>query len=473
MKVFTPALRPLFLCALLTCFLSTGISQTEPVKIQRLSRLLLTAKEDSNKVTLLWQLAEQYQSFKPDTSLQLAQKSLLLAQRTRYIEGESRSLAILATSQYLLGDYPAALHNYMLKLKIEEKRDNPRNYASALNNIGITYILLEDYPSALEYLHRADSIVATSPEVIKSELKYNIEVNMGEAYYRMKNARLAAFHFDNARKIVGVSDSAAIGTAILGQANVLLLNNELNKSLVTYREAYTYLRGGSDADILCELHLGQAKAYDKLGLHDSAIFFANNSYALAEQSKFLSRQLDAATLLSSIYNQLKKFDSAFSYLDRAGQLQDAIKGREKIKASVILSMNEKMRQAEIVEENVRDKKARYQRLQWSIIAICIPILFLITLLISRRKVSRKLVTLMCIISLLFLFEFLTLVLHPVIAEFTHHIPVFELLIFVCIAALLVPAHHRLEHILISKLAKNKSEIKAIPIKTNKMRLRKT
>src|SRR5688500_12954666 len=132
MKIFTSALRLLCLCASLTCLMLNGFTQTQSVKIQRLANLLSTEKQDSNRVTLLWQLAEQYQSFKPDTSLQLAQKSLLLAQRTRYTEGESRSLAILATSQYLLGDYPAALHNYMLKLKIEEKRNNPRNYASAL-----------------------------------------------------------------------------------------------------------------------------------------------------------------------------------------------------------------------------------------------------------------------------------------------------------------------------------------------------
>lgn len=59
---------------------------------------------------------------------------------------------------------------------------------------------------------------------------------------------------------------------------------------------------------------------------------------------------------------------------------------------------------------------------------------------------------MGILSLLILFEYLTLLLHPVVAEFTHHTPILELLIFVCIAAILIPAHHRIEHWLIHKLA---------------------
>lgn len=56
------------------------------------------------------------------------------------------------------------------------------------------------------------------------------------------------------------------------------------------------------------------------------------------------------------------------------------------------------------------------------------------------------------LSLLFLFEYLTLLLHPTVAELTHHTPVYEILIFVGIAAILIPAHHRLEHWMIHKLS---------------------
>jgi len=437
--------------------------------IDSLSNLLSAEKTDSNKVTLLWKLAEQYQSFKPDTALQLAQKALLLSKKIEFTEGESRSLALLATSQYLLGDYPKALNNYMLKLKIEEKRNSPRNYASALNNIGITYILLEDYTNALEYLNRANSTVDATGGKVKAELKYNIEINIGEAYYRMKMADSASAHFNTAFSIARSSnDTAALGAAILGKANVLALRNEAGNALPYYRNAYHYLYRGSDMDILCEVGLGMAKVYEKLNEKDSSVYFANWSYSIAKRSNFLSHQLDAAFFLSSHYYTAKKYDSAFSYLQEAVQLQDSVKGHEKIKAAMILSINEKLRQQEMAEQKIRDKEARSQQLQWSLIAICIPILFLITLMVSRIKVHKKLITFMGIISLLFLFEFLTLVLHPIIANFTHHIPIFELLIFVTIAALLVPAHHRLEHTLLLKLTKRHRDDNRIRINTKKL-----
>ena len=189
--------------------------------------MLLKENTDSNRVSLLWQLAEQYQPIKPDTALRLAQQGLLLAQRIKFKEGESRSLAMLATSQYLLGNYPNALNNYMLKLKLEEKRNSPRNYASALSNIGLMYILLGEYNNALGYLYKADSTVEAAGGQAKNDLKYSITINIGEAWYRMKVADSAYFYFKQALAIAQQSaDSFSLGAAVLGEANVLALKEE-------------------------------------------------------------------------------------------------------------------------------------------------------------------------------------------------------------------------------------------------------
>jgi Flp pilus assembly protein TadD len=74
----------------------------------------------------------------------------------------------------------------MQKLKIEEKRNSVRNYASALNNIGLMYILLSDYKSALSYLYRADSTVNAVGGQAKQDLQNSILTNLGETFYRMK-----------------------------------------------------------------------------------------------------------------------------------------------------------------------------------------------------------------------------------------------------------------------------------------------
>jgi ABC-type transport system involved in cytochrome c biogenesis permease subunit len=92
-----------------------------------------------------------------------------------------------------------------------------------------------------------------------------------------------------------------------------------------------------------------------------------------------------------------------------------------------------------------------QQLQMLLIGIFIPGLFLLTVLLSRVEIHTRVIRLLGVLSLLFLFEYLTLLLHPTVARLTQHTPVYEILIFVVIAAILIPAHHRLEHWLIQKL----------------------
>lgn len=448
-------MRPVLLFLLLIHFVIAVPAQVS--KIDSLSQLLKKERADSSRVTLLWRLAEQYQSFKPDTAMQLAQKGLLLAQRIKYTEGESRSLALLATSQYLLGNYPKALNNYMLKLKIEEKRNSPRNYASALNNIGLMYILLGEYSSALGYLYRADSTVEEAGGKTKEELKYNITGNIGEAYYRMNVPDSAGLYFKKALVLATqTGDKFSLGASMLGEANVLALQQHNNEALQYYHPAFDYLNDGQNDELLCEVTLGMAKIYDQLNHKDSAVFFGDMSYTMAAKGRFLSRQLDAATFLSKYYKKQQLYDSAFAYMEQTVDLKDSIKGQEKTKEAMIISNNEQLRQAEIAEQKIRDKEIRSQQLQLLVIAIFIPTFFLLTLFISRIKIHVTIIKFMGIISLLLLFEFLTLLLHPAVADFTHHVPVLELLIFVSIAAGLIPLHHRLEHLLIEKLTKGRN-----------------
>lgn len=447
-------MRPFkFLSFLLFCTFSI---QAQQPKIDSLKNRLLTEKEDSNRVTLLWKLAQQYQSFKPDTSLVLSEEALLLARRIQFTEGESRSLALLAASQYLLGDYPKALSNYMQKLRIEEKRNSPRNFASALNNIGLMYILLADYPKALSYLYRADSTVEAVGGVAKEELKYSITNNIGETYLRMKKADSANHYFEDALQLAKqAGDSYYLGESMVGLANVYSLNLQRKEAAKYYFMAVPYLKEVLNNDLLCEAYLGIAKIFDVTGPADSAAFYGNLCYNVAKNDGFLSRQMDAAIFLSGHYKKLSTYDSAYHFMELSAELKDSVMGNEKLRAATIISSDEQIRQAEMAEQKRKDKAARYQQLQLLMIAIFIPLFFLVTLFVSKIKIHVHFIRFMGIISLLLLFEYLTLLLHPMIANLTHHKPVLELLIFVVIGAGLIPLHHRMEHWLISRLIKDR------------------
>ena len=440
----------------LCILLFTVCCRAQVPKIDSLNKLLISEKADSNKVTLLWNLSLQYMSFKPDTSLELAQQALLLARRIKFIEGESRSVSLLANSQFLLGNYPKALNNYMLKLKIEEKRNSPLDYSRALMNIGLMYILLGEYPNALSYLYRADSTVETADKNVKDEMKYAIMVNIGEAFYRMDMPDSAGLYFRNSLTIAKqTNDPFSLSASMLGVANVLALQQNYTEALQYYRQSFNYLNDGLNNDMLCETTLGLAKVYDNLNNKDSARYFGRMSFMVAKRDGFLSREMDAANFLSQYFKKREVFDSAYFYIELTANLKDSINGQEKTKEAMMISTNEKLRQAEIADQKQREKATRFQQLQLLVIAVFIPLFFLLTLFISRIKIPVIIIKFMGIISLLVFFEYLTLLLHPFVANLTNHIPVLELLIFVCLAAGIIPLHHRLEHLLVAKLTGHK------------------
>jgi hypothetical protein len=133
-------------------------------------------------------------------------------------------------------------------------------------------------------------------------------------------------------------------------------------------------------------------------------------------------------------------------------LKDSLFNQEKVKQVQILTINEQLREAELAEMQQKQKEERSNNLQLMGIGAFIPLFFGIILLLSRKKSKPRTIEFMGLLGLLFLFEFVSLLIHPYIAGYTNHTPVFMLFILVAVAALLVPTHHKLEKFVIDKLA---------------------
>ncbi len=83
---------------------------------------------------------------------------------------------------------------------------------------------------------------------------------------------------------------------------------------------------------------------------------------------------------------------------------------------------------------------------------------------------KRLITFFAVLGLLIVFEFINLLIHPWLAEFTNDSPVLMLLTLVIIAALLIPLHHKMEHIIKEKLVKKNKAIRLAAAKKTIERL---
>jgi len=189
-------------------------------KFDSLASRLAVEKIDSNRVKLMWLMADASNLYDPDTSLQLAQQALYFARKIKYTEGESRSLGVLAVAFREIGNYQQALKFFLEKLQIEEKRNTPRNLASVLINIGILYIYLEQYNDALSYYRRADAVV-TQNHV--EDLEYYIKNNLGDAFERLNINDSAFIYFNKSLAIATkTNDGDLMGASMIGLGHVYL-----------------------------------------------------------------------------------------------------------------------------------------------------------------------------------------------------------------------------------------------------------
>ena len=99
-------------------------------------------------------------------------------------------------------------------------------------------------------------------------------------------------------------------------------------------------------------------------------------------------------------------------------------------------------------------------LQYIGITVAIVVLVVAFLLFSHSIIAnQRLIKFLSVIFLLIIFEFINLLIHPFIEEITHHSPALILSIMVCIAALLVPLHHKIEALITPALIEKNNRIR--------------
>ena len=161
--------------------------------------------------------------------------------------------------------------------------------------------------------------------------------------------------------------------------------------------------------------------------------------------------------LQKVYGALKQHDSAYYYAGLELAYRDSLFNQENINAVNAISFNEDIRQKEETIKKSAEALERKHNLQYAAITLGLVGLLIGFFLLSNTViVNQRLIQFLGVLSLLIVFEFINLLLHPFIGTITHHSPLLMLLFMVCIAALLIPIHHKLEHWITHKMiTKNK------------------
>ncbi|CAN5508475.1 hypothetical protein BH10BAC1_BH10BAC1_21120 [soil metagenome] len=321
----------MFLFAFVFCMGKTIAQQTE---LDSLVSLLKMAKEDTNKVNLLFKLSQECNE---DQILKYAESSLVLAQKLNYKmgianaqsnvgygyelvgkndiaidyykkslsireeikdkKGIGNSFADIGSYYYLQGNYSIALENFLKSLSIRKELKDKKGIAGLYNNIGLIYSNQGIYPKALEQYFNALKIKEEigDKRAIASTLN-----NLGRIYEFQFDYSLALQEYGKAleiyEKLKSKRDIAMslnnIGSVYMNRSssvkNIEERNNDLDTALRYYEDALKIREEIGDEE-------GMATTYSNIGV----INFIKADFVkeLSLKSKYLHKAL-AQYLLS-------------------------------------------------------------------------------------------------------------------------------------------------------------------------------
>jgi len=393
----------------------------------------------------------------PVLDMKNAEIILVHGQKTNDKVCQVLGLACLGYDYRAFGNTARSLQ-YNLKAKVlAEKSKDDRLIFPVYSGLATNYLDLGDYPKAISY-NLASLEKAAHVEV--NPLTIFANLTMGEIYLAINKTDSALIYTQKAYELsmsTGIKDYLGGIYGQLGSIQVKLKNPVLALSYLnlSLEEGYKI----ESPKYINIPYTAIAEFYLNANQKDSAITYSKKAISAVKNSAFETMVIKPAKLLTEIYRNVN-IDSAFKYSEMYRTAKDSLFSTKAIQQTQLMTFEEGARLQELSVVQAKDEEQRKQNIQYAVIALVIITFVILFLILSRSFIANtKLIEFFGVIALLVLFEFLNLLLHPLLENITHHTPVFMLLALVCIASLLVPMHHKIEKWATRKLVEKNKRVR--------------
>jgi tetratricopeptide (TPR) repeat protein len=429
-------------------FIFIYLAQRNPLKAQNniidsLNHILQNEKKDTVRCLVMEQLAFQYQLSNPDIALVLAEQGMNLSRKIKYLRGDVKCLSRIGTIYSITGNGTRGLELILQALKSSEQLSDPGLKCEILRLAGDVYSDLGDSRKSLEYDFRALDMATVMQNDVQQA---NCMSDIGDSYEKLNELDSAKIFTQAAYELAQQKHYPDLmGVSLNNLGNIYSKRHEPASAMNYYRKSIPYQQAARDEEGICETLLGMATQFRQLGMEDSCIYYAKQSYISTKNNGFTVYLLRASNFIADYYKQYHQVDSAYKYLLAVVDAKDSMFSQEKIRQVQRLSFEETLRQQEKAAEERKAKESHVRNLQLLAIAVFIPVFFLTVLLLGRTKVKPRVVEFLGILSLLLFFEFITDLIYPYVSELTNENPIWEMSILVILAAVLEPLNFKLEH----------------------------
>lgn len=445
---------------LLIFVLRAATLQAQTTITDSLKTELTKTSNDSIKLDILYTLSFLYTDIHLDSLVYYAQQAVALCLKNKTHFPQTyypQSLSTLAYALWYAGNYPDAKETYFKALSAAEPLKDTLFTGSIYNGLALVNRNEGNFRQAINYYSKAEELTGNIPDndvlfaAIADKGKSYEQLNILDSAFAITQQALAMilrkYHNKN---VIGGGIHAEMGTIYSKLGNEKLAEEY-------FRLSFHLNAAVNNQRLLARGYTEFAEHFYRFHHLDSAIQYATRGLQADKQYGFLVQELAASTLLSKLYSNKNKIDSAFKYQQIMIEIRDSLFSNEKLNRLQTLEFNEQLREQEQQAETLKAKEEHKRNLQYAPIAVGI-ITFIILFFVFSTSiiVQEKFISFFGILGLLAVFEFINLLIHPYLETLTNDSPVWMLFVLMGIGALLIPLHHKLEKWITEKMiAKNK------------------
>ena len=263
-----------------------GFVKAQTREIDSLKNVVNTARQDTNKVIMLNNLAYQIYPYDIRELRRYSDEALALSLKLKYQRGEAVAYKNLAISFMLFHGDATALAYLDKALNILQGLNDNANSAIVLNYIGCYYATIKDHQQAIVYFNKALDKLSS--------------VNKAQQLVILSNA---GNHYEDA--------------------------NQLNKALEFYNRMLLLARELHSDENLVRCYNNFASVYLKQNNYSAAIDYCNKALSLIRSSKISPRNCQRIyILLGDINYKLKDYGEARALYLKSAAIANQMKSRE-------------------------------------------------------------------------------------------------------------------------------------------------
>ncbi len=244
-------------------------------------------------------------------------KSIYLAEKIGNWEMVETGYHGLGTMYSMLSNFPTSIYNYKKSVEAAERAGNKEGVILSLTNISNVYLKAKNYDLAHQTIEKAYNLAQQFGNSMRSaavlKVFANIEMELGHFDIALQKYQVAQSIFEQNGK------KSRTAEVLLLIGDLLFKQKKYNESKVFFEKCKTYLTYFQPYTS-AEFYNKYAKLQIEKGDKDSAIISLKTALTFSDTLRFKEIACENHQLLSTIYQQEKKYELAFQHLSLANYL---------------------------------------------------------------------------------------------------------------------------------------------------------